>query len=152
MTLLDLAKIYNDGEQQFFDVMSAAGYQVTDETNNPFYWGKDIDFFVTNPYTQLTFSFEVKWDKRLADTHNFYFEIENPRSKGGAGWFNFCEADYLAYGDAINNCFYIIPMEELREYITENLAALITKSTMDGSRGLIVPVENLWNIARKIEL
>lgn len=149
MNLLDLIKNYNAGEEEFISLFTGAGYQVTDVTDKPQYWYKDIDFFVTNPYTERTFSFEVKWDRRLADTHNLYLEVENPRSKDGAGWFSFCEADYLAYGDANNNCFYIIPMAELKEYVAENLTSITTKSTSDGSRGLIIPLENILYMARK---
>lgn len=152
MNLQNLIKTYNAGEEEFINLFTGAGYQITDVTDKPQYWYKDIDFLVTNPYTDFTFSFEVKWDRRLADTKNLYLETENPRSKGGAGWFVFCEADYLAYGDAVNNCFYIFKMEELRAYVRKNYRSIPKKSTTDGSYGLIVPLENLWDIAQKIEL
>jgi hypothetical protein len=43
--------------------------------------------------------------------------LVNVNSQYGDGWFEFCQADYLAYGDAITNTFYIIPMKELREKV-----------------------------------
>ncbi len=69
-------------------------------SGNPDYWYKDIDCFCTSPRTGATKSFEVKWDSRINTTGNLYLELTNVHSKGGRGWFSFCEADYLAYGDA----------------------------------------------------
>jgi hypothetical protein len=90
--------------------MRDAGYTVENVSGNPIYWEKDIDFFCTSPTTGAVRSFEVKWDARLHQTGNLYLELSNVHSKGGKGWFRFCEADYLAYGDALTKVFYIIDM------------------------------------------
>jgi hypothetical protein len=95
--------------------MESRNYKVEDVSNNPDYYDKDIDLIITSPTSGLTKTFEVKFDSKICETGNLYLERSNIRSKGGAGWFDFCEADYLAYGDAINKYFYVIPMKELRE-------------------------------------
>lgn len=107
------------GERLFREVMEARGYVVEDVSGNPDYWYKDIDFIITSPTTGARKTFEVKWDARINSTGNLYLERTNIRSKGGAGWFEFCEADFLAYGDAVSGQFYMIPMDELRKAAKE---------------------------------
>ena len=105
------------GEQLFQQKMQNKGYTVEDVSNNPDYWYKDIDFIATSPTTGAVKSFEVKWDSRINKSGNLYLELTNIHSKGGNGWFDFCQADYLAYGDAANGIFYIIPLLELKEKV-----------------------------------
>lgn len=107
------------GEQLFQQAMQNKGYVVEDVSNNPSYWNKDIDFIITSPTTGLTKTFEVKWDSKLNKTGNLYLELVNINSQNGDGWFEFCQADYVAYGDAITNTFYIIPLLELREKVKQ---------------------------------
>ena len=102
------------GERLFKQIMESRNYKVEDVTLNPDYWYKDIDFFVTSTSGERK-SFEVKFDGCINRTGNLYLELTNIHSKGGCGWFNFCEADYLAYGDAVNRIFYIIPLLELKK-------------------------------------
>lgn len=97
--------------------MEELGYALTDVSGNPEYWSKDIDFLAKSPRTGLTKSFEIKFDSRINQTGNLYLELTNVHSKGGRGWFNFCEADYLAYGDAAAGFFYIIPLAALKERV-----------------------------------
>lgn len=106
--------IGNLGEQVFTYKMREAGYTIQNVSADPSYWDKDIDFLVTSPSGNMR-SFEVKYDTRLNQTGNLYLELTNVHSKGGAGWFSFCQADFLAYGDATTKTFYIIPMQKLRE-------------------------------------
>ena len=103
------------GEQLFQQIMESRGYTVEDVSNNPQYWYKDIDFIVTSSTSGETKTFEVKWDTKINTTGNLFLEYESLYSKGGKGWFEFCEADYLAYGDAVTKVFYIIDMEQLRQ-------------------------------------
>lgn len=106
------------GEKLFQQIMQDKGYVVEDVTGNPDYWYKDIDFIITSPATGSTKTFEVKYDSKLNKTGNLYLELVNAYSLNGNGWYNFCEADYIAYGDAITNTFYIIPLLELREKVS----------------------------------
>ena len=103
-----------EGERLFKEVMEARNYDVQDVSNNPDYWHRDIDFIITSPTTGDTKTFEVKWDSRINKTGNLYLERASIHSKGGLGWFEFCEADYLAYGDAVSGQFYMIPLLDLK--------------------------------------
>lgn len=132
------------GEQLFKSAMQALSYEVEDVSDNPNYWYKDIDFFCTSPTTGAVKSFEVKWDSRINSTGNLYLELTSVNSRGGKGWFNFCEADFLAYGDAQAQRFYIIPMAELRERI-KGLPRRIAACGSD-STGLLVSIKDIQDI------
>lgn len=108
------------GERLFAQTMRNRNYIVRDVSNDPFYWSKDIDFIITSPTTGLTKTFEVKWDSRICKTGNLYLELSNRNSAGGLGWFKFCEADYIAYGDSVKRKFYIIPLLELKERVEQS--------------------------------
>ena len=99
--------------------MEYNGYTVENVSGNPEYWHRDIDMIITSPFTGAVKTFEVKWDTRINKTGNLYLETESIYSKGGKGWFEFCEADFLAYGDAASRKFYIIPLLELKERVKQ---------------------------------
>lgn len=107
------------GELLFSQIMSSRNYEVQDVSNNPAYWYKDIDFIITSPTSGKTCTFEVKWDSRISATGNLYLELTSAHSKGGQGWYNFCQADFLVYGDAVNQVFYIIPFAALKERVAQ---------------------------------
>lgn len=132
------------GEQLFSQIMQSRNYSVEDVSGNPQYWYKDIDFIISSPVSGLTKTFEVKWDSRIAQTGNLYLETDNVHSKGGRGWFEFCEADVLAYGDAVNKVFYMIDMKKLRKAI----AKLPTRTARCGndSVGFLVALKDIADI------
>lgn len=133
LSLSELIHINCGGEGELKEFFRANGFEVVDTSNNPRYFSKDIDLIVTNPATNGTAAIEVKWDSRIADTGNLYIEFANPRSKGGKGWYRFCEADFIYYGDSVNRTFYIIKLSDLREYITLHKSDLTIRGTFDGS-------------------
>lgn len=136
------------GEFLFQQRMASAQYQVKDVSDNPDYWYKDIDFIITSPTTGAVKSFEVKWDSRLNATGNMYLELTNVHSKGGRGWWDFCQADYLAYGDAKANVFYVFTLSELRERVGK----LATRAARCGSdsTGLLVSLKDVEDLARVV--
>lgn len=105
------------GELLFQQRMEAKGYQVEDVSANEQYFGKDIDFLITSATTGQQKTFEVKWDTRINRTGNLYLEFVNKNSDQCLGWWEFCKADYLAYGNAKTNTFFVVPMQELRERV-----------------------------------
>lgn len=107
------------GENLFKQIMESRKYKVVDVSDSPEYWEQDIDFIITSPTTGAIKTFEIKYDSRIHSTGNLYLELNNVHSKGGIGWFNFCQADYLAYGDAANKVFYIVPLLELKERVKQ---------------------------------
>lgn len=66
-------------------------------------------------------------------------------SKGGRGWFRFCEADMLVYGDAINQIFYVIPMEQLRARVEAAKPWRIANCGSD-STGILLNIKNIQDI------
>ena len=136
------------GEKLFQQQMQNKGYKVEDVSNNSDYWNKDIDFIVTSPTTGAVKTFEVKWDSKLNKTGNLYLELVNVNSKGGCGWFEFCQADYLAYGDATTQTFYIIPLLELREKV-QHMPKRLAQCGND-SIGQLVALSSLKNIYKTL--
>lgn len=104
-----------EGEQLFQQRMEAKGYTVQDVSGDPQYQKQDIDFIVTSATTGETKTFEVKFDAKINRTGNLYLEFVNKNSTGALGWWEFCKADYLAYGNAKTKTFLVFNMQELRE-------------------------------------
>ena len=139
------------GEQLFKQKMMDCGYEVTDVSNNPDYWALDVDFLIKSPTTGAIKSFEVKFDSRINNTGNLYLELTNIHSKqwNGGGWFKHCEADFLAYGDAQAQVFYIIPLAELRQRINSSSRARYAQCGAD-STGLLVALKDILDICKMI--
>lgn len=87
----------------------------------------------------------MKWDSRINSTGNLYLELTNVHSKGGRGWFNFCEADYLAYGDAKAQIFYIIPLAELKERVNKSICGRYAQCGTD-SVGMLISLKDIQDI------
>lgn len=136
------------GERLFKETMEARGYEVIDVSGNPEYWYKDIDFIITSPTSGDTKTFEVKWDTRIHSTGNLYLERTSTFTKEegikGLGWFEWCQADYLAYGDAVSGQFYMIPMNKLRWY-ADNLPYRSASCGYD-STGQLVALKDIEDI------
>lgn len=137
------------GEALFKQIMQSKGYQVQDVSDNPDYWYKDIDFIITSPTSGLTKTFEVKWDSKIGQTGNLYLELTNVHSKCGQGWYKFCEADYVAYGDARAHLFYILPLGQLRERVKQ-LPQRMAQCGGD-STGLLVNLKDLEDFISVIQ-
>lgn len=135
------------GEQLFHQIMKSRDYKVVDVSNDSTYWDKDIDFIVTSPSSGLTKSFEVKYDDRIKDTGNLYLELTNVHSKGGRGWYEFCQADYLAYGDARRGIFYIISLADLRNRVKQEKLGRLAHCGTD-SIGLLVALKDIEDITK----
>ena len=130
---------YKPGELEFKLQAQQQGHKLEYVGDEPEFWRRDIDFII-NDRTAV----EVKWDSWINTTGNLFIETANPRSKDGKGWYLFCEADYLAYGDSRINQFYIIKMSDLRHYIsTHNLELKITN---DGAEGFLVSLNDISDI------
>lgn len=139
------------GEWLFSYRMQQQGHTVEDVSKDPEYWVKDIDFFVTSATSGNTKSFEVKFDNRIYDTNNLYLELTNVHSKqwNGQGWWKHCEADFLAYGDARRNIFYVIPMRELRQRVQQ--LPQIVKQCGNDSTGLVVALDKIKDLIQEVK-
>nr|DAO48218.1 MAG TPA: putative endonuclease [Caudoviricetes sp.] len=138
-----MANIGSIGECIFEQRARLKGYEVKDLTGDKDYWEKDIDFLVRNPATNESRYIEVKTDLRLYETGNLYIELENTHSKEGKGWFNFSEADIIAY------CNYGAPAKEIYLFSFDDLRTVIengewaTAKCGADSKGLLVPLRKL---------
>lgn len=135
-----------DGENLFQFIMESRNYQVNNVSNNPSYWDQDIDFIISSPTTGAVKSFEVKWDSVINKSGNLFLEYYAPRSKGCRGWFEFCKADYLVYGDSVNKIFYVIPMPELRERVQQ--LPQRRGRTAEGAEGLLVSIGQIEDLIK----
>lgn len=108
------------GERLAREMFAAWGYGVEDVSANPEYYYKG-DIILTSPTTGEQRIVEVKWDERIADTGNLYLETWSAHSKkqNCLGWWRWCAADYLAYGDAQNRQFYIFDLKQLKERVAQ---------------------------------
>ena len=71
-------------------------------------------------------------------------DLDNSR----AGWFEFCQAEYIFYGDSKNELFYIFRTEDLRQFVSQNLMQerKVVDYKYNGevkkiSQGMIVPIK-----------
>lgn len=131
------------GEKLFSERMRALGHTVIDVSNDAEYQGKDVDFIVTSGASGLTKTFEVKWDERINKTRNLYLEITNKNSQGALGWYKFCNADFVAYGDALAHCFYVVPLDVLKEAVKRHKP--IVAYCKDDSAGYLLPLDTIEN-------
>ena len=153
MDLRELLEPINSGEYELKTWLRAHTCKVEDVSDNPKYWAQDIDLLVEPIYSNYdSFSVEVKWDNRIAESDNLYIEMINPRSKEGRGWYYFCKADYLFYGDSINQLFYVFKVKDLFSFIKLNKDKLRWGATVDGSRGLLVPLKDVKGLYSIINL
>lgn len=150
----------NPGEQELKDWFRSQGHYVIDVSDNPQFWDKDIDLLVTHKdIIEEPTTIEVKWDKKIAKTGNLFIErsqvkidtwgFEQPKEDG---WFNFCQAGLLFYGDAINKVYYVFKFQDLKHYILQNSWKWRTAQAKDYyfwgdvrkiSFGWLVPLEDL---------
>lgn len=130
------------GEELFREIMLGRGYNVEDVRGDEWFQRRDIDFVVSSTSGQ-EIRWEVKWDSWINKTGNLYLEFISPRSLNCDGWFEFIKADYLAYGDATAEKFYVINVEWLKDYMNVNKGRFEVKECGDGSIGYLVPLKCL---------
>lgn len=109
----------NIGELRAYNYLQASGWAVEDVTQNQDYWDKDIDFVAQSGTERLTV--EVKWDNRIAQTGNMFIETITDLDNSKGGWFSFCQADYIYYGDSVNELFYVFKTEDLRAFVSSHM-------------------------------
>ena len=130
------------GEELFREIMLGRGYNVEDVREDEWFQRRDIDFVVSFSSGSPE-GWEVKWDSWINKTGNLYLEFISPRSLNCEGWFEFIGADYLAYGDATAEKFYVINVEWLKDYVERHKNLFEIKECGDGSIGYLVPLKNL---------
>lgn len=135
----------NIGEVKAYEYLIRNGYSVQDTTENELYYSKDIDLIAIKDNKSI--SIEVKWDSRIHQTGNMFIETSSNVEQKKMGWYLFCQADYLFYGDSVNEIFYILKMDDLRDYLENNFTEQrnaadykCNGSLRKLSRGELVPI------------
>ena len=141
------------GEQLFIQFIEQLGHIVEDLTADREFQIADIDFKITSP-SGITKYFEVKYDAKINSTGNLFVEFFNAHNYGGLGWYEFCKADFISYGDAHTNTFYCFLLEDLRQLINSHKFNVATADN-EKIAGYLVPlrlIENKESIEGKIQV
>ena len=109
----------NIGELRAYNYLQDNGWTVQDVTRDEAYFDKDIDLVAYKGSERLTV--EVKWDSRIATTGNMFIETVTDIDKSKSGWFLFCQADFIYYGDSVNQLFYVFKTDDLRQFVSTHL-------------------------------
>lgn len=110
-------EIGKTGEAAVAEFMRSRNHTVIDVSDDAEYQKKDIDFLLTSP-TGEKCSIEVKTDYKIHKTGNFFFEGVYHKDWGDSnGWFDYCEADYICFLDAVEYKLYIFDYKNGKEII-----------------------------------
>lgn len=131
------------GEQLFKQLMQQRGHTVEDLTAQKEFQIQDIDFKITSP-SGITKFFEVKYDSKINTTGNLFVEFFNAHNYAGLGWYEFCKANYIAYGDAHTNTFYCFLLEELRQLVSSHKFNVATADN-ENIAGYLIPLRLIEN-------
>lgn len=131
------------GEQIFKQLMEERGNIVEDLTADREFQILDIDFKITST-SGITKFFEVKYDSKINTTGNLFIEFFNAHNYGGLGWYEFCKADFIAYGDAHTNTFYCFLLKDLRQLISSRKFNVATADN-EKIAGYLVPLRLIKN-------
>lgn len=103
------------GEQLVQQFLEQHGVEVTDVSDQPEYWAQDIDLI--GQCNGVTKKIEVKYDTWVGRTNNLFLEFVTDVDQKKPGWFSYTKADELYYVDATNRIIYVIPLNQLRDYV-----------------------------------
>lgn len=91
----------------------------------------------------------------MSKTNNLFIELCSNLETGADGWFKFCQADKLYYGDSRNELFYVFDFKKLKKHIKAHKEEYKIKKAPDynkdgsikkWSEGYIVPLESLQGL------
>ena len=130
------------GEAAVAAALKAKGHTVEDVSNIYEWQRKDVDFILRRNSSSTTL--EVKNDVKSNTTGNVYVETycQENYSRGGAGWYHYCQARYIAFVQMRKQKAHIILYDDLVNLIdTHNYNKL---DKWDGSaQGYIVPLTHI---------
>lgn len=145
----------NDGEQEVKDYLRANGYTVADVSDLPEFWKIDVDLLAYKESLEDEVKIEVKNDKVISRTGNLFIELFTDVAKGRAGWFKITQADYIYYRDRENQTVYILPFEQLNQFVSDNEKNLKVVCAPDYRRdgqiskyssGYVIPIRDYLNV------
>lgn len=147
---------YERGEALAKQCLTANGFQIIDRRSDPAYQKKDIDFTAIKDGRQV--DIEVKWDSRIHKSGAMFLELLTDIQGNRPGWANYTAADFIFYGDAERQIFYIFPVGAMRQYLREHKGEYETRIANDYDRrtgsirkqslGAIVPLARFQQAVR----
>ena len=117
------------------------GETVIDVSKNKDYWVQDVDFLVVKG--NKSNKIEVKYDRCMYYTGNFFIELMSNIEQHRPGWIDYTKADYLFYFDPISYLCYVMKLADLRNWIQEHDYQIkyCRKDGYKTSSGAIVPID-----------
>ena len=106
------------GERMMYDYLLSNGYTVDDWRDVDEARAKDIDFHVRRNSFDATL--EVKTEFMSEKTGNLFIEYFNNGNRNCKGWFNYIEAQFIAFIQPSFRKCHIIPVSELVELVQKN--------------------------------
>ena len=137
-----------EGEQMVEKHYLARGFNTENVREQTEFQRKDIDLIISDTDSN-SFTIEVKRDRKIAGTGNFFIEIISNREEGKEGWFTKCKADYLYYINSETNMAYIFNPQELRKVVDSHITRFTRKVVNDNCKsilGYVIPVDSLRNL------
>ena len=118
------------------------GETVIDVSKNKDYWVQDVDFISIKG--NKSNKIEVKYDRYVYYTQNFFIELMSNIEKNQVGWIDYTKADYIFYVDAISFMCYVMKPGDLRNWLQQNeyQVKYCYKDGYKSSCGAIVPIED----------
>lgn len=141
----------NSGEQEVKDYLRANGYTVADVSDIAFYQRIDVDILAYKDNLNDEVKIEVKNDGMISNTGNLFIELITDLDKSRLGWFNITGADYIYYRDRVNKQVYILPLNNLKDFIESHKSNLELRCANDYrkdgtiskvSSGYLIPIRD----------
>lgn len=117
------------GEMLAKQCLLAGGYTVIDRRDSPYYWAQDID--MTAYKDNFSADIEVKWDTKIHNSGNLFFELLTNIDKNELGWASYTTSDYIWYGDAQELIFYSFRAEDMRDFLKNHKGEYATREAND---------------------
>lgn len=125
-------KEFQRGEALAMKCLTANGFEIIDRRNDPEYWKRDIDF--TTIKDGIEKQIEVKWDSKINRSGALFFELLTDIQWNRPGWAAYTEADYIFYGDAVQQLFYVFSVGDMRNYLKQHPGEYETRIANDYDR------------------
>lgn len=128
-------------EYKVMDALRAKGHTVEDLSDDAAARAKDIDCAISKNGNSTTL--EVKNDMMSEKTGNLYIECFCKKNPGHnfEGWFNYCEAEHIAFVQETAGSAHIITFEDLKKIVNDYRDRRVDSKY--GSSGYLVPVKEL---------
>lgn len=136
------------GEAEFIKFAESMNWVVEDVSDNPDYQKVDTDFIVTNKKGESKLV-EVKWDKRIAETGNMFCETISHCYYANKGWLHFSDADEVWYGCATTRTFYVVKLDDLREYVKKYKPYQVVFNDYENNKKVKGALVNLFDFKEK---